>query len=167
MRLLRPPASAVVIPVPAATPLVHSAEPGMPPHVTVMWPFARRPGRRHRRGLASIAATHEPFEFTLTRVGEFPGVVYLAPEPAAPFVDLIRAISAAWPRYQPYAGKYADVVPHMSVRLGGAPLTPDERAELEAALPIRCSATEMLLLAPDGGGWREVYRVPLGASTSA
>ena len=161
MRLFRPPATAVVIPVPEAAAVVDSSEPGMPPHVTLLWPFVRRPRGRHRRGLADIAAAHARFDFTLTRVGEFPGAVYLAPEPAAPFVGLVRAITTKWPRRQPYDGKYGDVIPHLTLRLGGAPLTDEERAELEAALPIRCSATEILLLVPDGGGWREVYRLPL------
>ena len=161
MRLLRPPASAVVIAVPAAAPLVEGAEPGMPPHVTLLWPFARRIRAGHRRGLAAIAERHQEFEFTLARVGEFTGVVYFAPEPAAPFVELIHAIADTWPRHQPYAGAYPDVIPHVTVRLGGASLTDAERARLEAQLPIRCHATEILLLAPDGGGWREDYRVPL------
>ncbi|MDQ1684894.1 MAG: hypothetical protein QOC82_1631 [Frankiaceae bacterium] len=161
MKRFRPPATAVVIPVPAAAPAVAGTEPGMPPHVTLLWPFARRVRDPHRRGLAAIAGRHEPFDFALTRVGEFPGVVYLAPEPAAPFVTLVRAIADTWPRHQPYGGAYPDVIPHLTVRLGGGPLTDDERAQLEALLPIRCHATEILLLTPDGAGWREDYRVPL------
>ena len=38
-----------------------------------------------RRPLAAIAAAHEPFDVRFARVGRFPSVVYLAPEPAAPF----------------------------------------------------------------------------------
>ena len=155
MMLLRPPASAVVIPVPEAAAVVgRGGEPGMPPHGTLVWPFARWPRSPHRRGLAAIAAAHEQFEFTLTRVGRFPNVVYLAPEPAEPFVDLVRAITAAWPRFQPYGGAFQDVIPHLTVP-GGDP------DQLEAMLPIRCAATEILLLSPSGGGWRVDYRAPL------
>ncbi|MBV9099254.1 MAG: 2'-5' RNA ligase family protein [Frankiaceae bacterium] len=166
-RWLRPPAAAVVIPVPEAAALAGHTDPGMPPHVTLLWPFARRPGRRHRRGLAAIAAAHEQFAFTLVRVSTFPNVVYLAPEPAQPFIDLVHALTNRWPRHQPYGGAFPDVVPHLTVRVGGEPLADDERARLEAALPIRSSAREILLLAPEGEGWRELYRVPLRATTSA
>lgn len=166
-RRLRPPATAVVIPVPEAAGLVGATDPGMPPHVTLLWPFARRPGRRHRRGLAAIAAAHEEFGFSLVRVGTFPDVVYLAPEPAMPFTDLVHAITRAWPRHQPYGGEFPAVVPHLTVRIGSAPLGAQERMQLESALPIRCRATEIVLLTPDSDGWRELYRVPLRASTSA
>jgi len=165
LRLYLRPRTAIVIPVPEAAGIVEVTDPGMPPHVTLLWPFARRPRARHRRGLAAIAARHSQFEFALTQVGTFPGVVYLAPDPADPFVDLTRAIAEAWPRYQPYGGAYPNLIPHLTVRLGIDPLTDGERAELEAALPIRCHATEIMLLAPDGEGWRELYRLPL-ATTS-
>jgi hypothetical protein len=158
--LLRPPATAIIIPVPEAADLV-DGEPGMPPHITVLWPFTRRPRTRHRRGLDAIAAAHEQFGFTLARVGRFPSVVYLAPEPAAPFVALIDAVTRTWPRHQPYGGAYPDVIPHLTV--------PDaEPSGLETALPISCTARELVLMVPDRGGWREDYRVPLAArSTSA
>jgi hypothetical protein len=160
---LRPPATAVVIPVPEAASVVGAGEPGMPPHVTLLWPFARRLRAGHRRGLDAIAGTHAPFAFTLARVGTFPGVVYLAPEPAAPFVDLVDAITRTWPRHQPYGGAYAEVIPHLTVPDG-------DPAPLEAVLPIRCHAREILVLSPAGDGWCEIYRVPLrgsAASTSA
>jgi hypothetical protein len=165
-RLLRPPATAVVIPVPEASHVADGGEPGMPPHVTVMWPFARRVRGRHRRGLAALAAGQEAFGFTLARIGTFPGVVYLAPEPAAPFVEIVRAITAAWPRFQPYGGAYPDVVPHVTVRRGDPP-GDDEQASLQTELPIACVAREIVVLAPDGEAWREVYRVALRDSTSA
>ncbi|MDQ1747259.1 MAG: hypothetical protein QOD07_1522 [Frankiaceae bacterium] len=157
---LRPPATAVVIPVPEAASVVGAGEPGMPPHVTLLWPFARRLRAGHRLGLDAIAATHPPFTFTLARVGTFPGVVYLAPEPAPPFVDLVEAITGTWPRHQAYGGAYAEVIPHLTVPNG-------DPAQLEAMLPIRCHAREILVLSPADGGWREIYRVPLAASTSA
>jgi 2'-5' RNA ligase len=166
-RVVRPPATAVVVPVPAAAAVVGEPYgPSMPPHVTVLWPFARRPGRRHRRALAEIAASQRAFPFALTRVGTFPGVVYLAPEPAAPFVDLVQALSRRWPRHQPYSGAFDEVVPHVTVRLG-APATGDELTRLQAALPIEDEATALVLLAPHGDGWREVYRAPFRAASSA
>jgi hypothetical protein len=49
----------------------------------------------------------------------------------------------------------------LTVRLGSSSLDDDEQARLEAALPIACTARELMLLSPDGGGWRVDYRVPL------
>jgi hypothetical protein len=161
-RLLRPPATAIVIAVPEAEHLVGDVSgPGMPPHVTLLWPFFGRPGRRRLRRLAAVAARHAQFDFTLARVGTFPGVVYFAPVPAAPFVDLVRALTETWPGKQPYGGAFPDVIPHVTVRPGPAP-DADERARLEAALPIACAARELVLLSPVGDGWREDYRAPLG-----
>ena len=61
---------------------------GVPAHVTVLYPFipaARaRAGRPAGPGQRSPRAS-TPFDIRFERVGRFPAVVYLAPEPAAPF----------------------------------------------------------------------------------
>jgi len=95
-QVLRPAATAIVVAVPeAANAAAGLPETGMPPHVTVLWPFARRLTRRHRRGLDDVARQHDAFEFALGEIREFPGgVTYLAPEPARRFVELTDAIAA-------------------------------------------------------------------------
>ena len=60
---------------------------GLPAHVTVLFPF--RPvsglGRSTARTLRDVASESRPFTFRLVRIGRFPDVVYLAPEPDEPF----------------------------------------------------------------------------------
>jgi len=169
-RLLRPPAACIVVAVPAAEAAADIAgydDPGMPPHVTVLWPFVRRVRGRDAAALARIAAEHDAFEFRLTAVREFPGgVTYLAPEPAERFVALTRAVVARWPHLQPYGGEFEDVIPHVTVR-AGSPVDAEARARLEALLPITATAAQLAVLVPRRGRWRLAYTVPLGRAASS
>ena len=162
-RLLRPPATAVVVAVSEAAEAAASLpDTGMPPHVTVLWPFARRLRSKHRRGLEALARQRQPFEFVLGEIREFPGgVTYLAPEPAHEFVALTAAVVARWPRMKPYGGAFADVIPHVTVQTG-EPLDAASRDTIEAMLPIASTARELVVLAPRGERWETVYRVSLG-----
>ena len=73
---------------------------GIPAHVTVLFPFVPAAQRR-RRSLASAAARSTrrstPFAYELARVETFPGYAWLAPEPAAPFLELIAATEPPFP----------------------------------------------------------------------
>jgi 2'-5' RNA ligase len=146
-------------------PLDAHTAPGLPPHITVLYPFvpARRAnaeltGRLHE-ALAGFAA----FPFTLTEVRRFPGVLYVAPEPAWPFVALTEACVARWPEHPPYGGAHAEVIPHLSLTEGDEPAGAAERAA--AQLPLHARAEEVWLMAHDRGGhWRECARIPLSGS---
>jgi len=83
-----------------------SAKPsnGVPPHVTILIPFVPPPSidrslvqelGRHFESLASFA-------FELLAAARFPDVLYLAPEPADPFVRLVEAVTDAYPAFPPY-----------------------------------------------------------------
>ena len=90
---LLPDTSALYVEVPRAEPLVgelrlafdSSAAAGSPAHVTVLYPFLepRAIDEAVEQDLGQIAAAAEPFDLRLGRIGRFPGVVWLAPEPAA------------------------------------------------------------------------------------
>jgi hypothetical protein len=89
-----------------------------------------------------------PLDFALTEVGRFPGVVYLAPKPAAPFIALTQAVVERWPDDQPYGGAYEEIIPHLTVAhretvpsglAGRLPLT--AQAELMGGAPAAgCAA---------------------------
>jgi 2'-5' RNA ligase len=116
-----------------------------------------------RAALADIAATVEPFEVRFARVGHFPGVLYLVPEPAAPFERLTAAITARFPDYQPYEGAFDEVIAHLTiVESPKAPLDLIEAA-VERYLPFvrRVSALEVLVDDQDGS-WRVHWRIALG-----
>ena len=138
---------------------------GVPAHVTVLYPFVSPadldPGVR--QAVADIAAAHEPFSVRFARVGRFPTVVYLAPEPAAPFHRLTEAIHAGFPDRPPYDGAFDEVVPHLTITESAtAPLDDIER-EAARSLPFerRVSSLE-ILVEDDAGRWRPRWRIRLG-----
>ncbi len=166
------PASAIVVRVPVPRALAQlrtrwdwAAGVGVPAHVTILFPFllAGRLLPEVRAELATIAAAHDPFDVRFARVGRFPGVVYLAPEPATPFERLTEAVVARYPDFQPYGGAFDVVVPHLTItESGDAPL--DEiAADAAATLPLghRVSALDVLVEGGDGR-WRSRWRIALG-----
>jgi hypothetical protein len=170
--LLRP-GTDLIVPVLDAEPLVGAwlGTPevdfgGVPLHVTVMYPFlpARSVGQAEEQWVAELAAGIAPFDFALTHVDTFPGVYYLAPEPAAPFVAITEAIQRRWPSCQPYGGVYDSVTPHVTVAFGDEP--PADLADLERALPIITRASELWLLDLTSRGARTRRRFPLGSLLS-
>jgi hypothetical protein len=130
--------------------------------VTVLYPFvpARRAGPELTEALRETFAPLAPFDFVLTELRRFPGVLYLAPEPAAPFVALTEACVARWPEHPPYAGAYAEVIPHLSLAEGDEPPGAADRAT--SALPLPARAEEVWLMAAGRDGrWRERARIRL------
>jgi len=146
-----------------------SAGQGVPAHVTLLFPFRsvdRLDGTVFER-VEAIAQAGDPFHFTLARIARFDDTLYLAPEPAAPFVALTHALAAVFPDHPPYGGSHAEVVPHLTVARGAAAVLDAVEAALRTTLPragIAARAGEILLIADDTGRWRTIHRFPLGAS---
>lgn len=166
------PASAIVvrISVPRALQRLRatwdrSASVGVPAHVTILFPFlpAERLLPEVHRELAAIAATQAPFEVRFERVGRFPDVVYLAPEPAAPFVALTNAFVARYPELPPYGGAFDEVIPHLTVaESADAPLD-EVAAAARRVLPFHHRVASLEVLAEGGESrWRTHWRLPLG-----
>ncbi len=141
----------------------------VPLHITVLYPFAA-PDAMSADLLAQLDELLrgcEPFEFLLAEIGWFEQrVMYLAPNPRQPFVELTNTIAADFPQYPPYGGAYRDVVPHLSVGEGVRPSRMRRAARrLEQHLPISASATEVCLMVPDSSGrWSVERRFALGRS---
>ena len=132
-----------MIPVPAAEPLGPwtGDRLGVPMHATLLYPFAPPPLIEEAR-LADLFGGFEAFDYRLVELLSFAdGTVYLAPEPAEPFVRLTRAVRDRWPEYPPYGGDLRDPVPHVTV-------PPDrvDREQIEALLPLEGRADEAWLL---------------------
>ena len=166
-------ASAVVVrlPIPPALEAIRRrsdavAGVGVPAHVTILYPFVDPHGldAHIRRALAAIAARHEPFRVRFERVGLWPGVVFLAPEPAGPFARLTDDLVAAFPHHRPYGGAFDEVIPHLTIT--ESPDAPLEAIAAEAAgsLPFErpVKRLEVLVEGPDSR-WRAHWRIPLGA----
>lgn len=142
---------------------------GIPPHITVLFPFV--PASELDEGtlgsLRRLFGAIGPFDFVLGSVASFPDAVWLAPEPSAPFVDLISATRMAFPAYPPYGDPAAGApVPHCTVRTLGEHERPDAalrdvRSWFQPHLPIRCRAEAVVLLAEhDDGTWSQRAAFP-------
>lgn len=169
------PATGFVVAVPEAEPLVGalrsrfdpSAAVGVPAHITVLYPFMP-PAQLTPEVLAHAADVLRglaPFHFQLARVERFPGVLYLAPEPAALFVALTEALVRAFPAFPPFGGVHDRIVPHLTVAQGDEPALQQAEAELHAALrthgPVSAACRELCLLQNAGGGWSQWHRLAL------
>jgi 2'-5' RNA ligase len=136
---------------------------GIPFHVTLLWPFAT-PGELVPEARAFFAA-RAPFEFSLTRIASWPGVVYAVPEPDAELVDCMRALHARFPEWPPYGGVHDDVVPHATLGHDVDAMAAGAEIERRLAphLPHRCQARDVSLLQEfERDRWRERERFPLG-----
>jgi 2'-5' RNA ligase len=71
-----------------------SAADGVPAHITLLYPMGppEEMTEEVRRDIGALFEGVRPFRFRLERPGRFPDVLFLAPEPDAPFRELIRLI---------------------------------------------------------------------------
>jgi len=150
--------SALLLATPEAEELVHkwreeldpAAGWGIPAHITLLYPFAP-PDRITDEMLATVketVGTSRSFHYSLRDVRWFGDqVVYLAPNPEAPFLSLIHSLVGAFPAYLPYGGRFAEVVPHLTVGNGAAVGRLQEVARaLAGQLPIHAVASQVLLM---------------------
>jgi 2'-5' RNA ligase len=166
--------SALLVAVPAADALVGehrarldpSAPRGVPPHVTVLYPFMAPDdiGDDVVECLADGFAECRRFDFELADVHWFGDtVVYLAPEPADAFRDLTRRAVQLFPAFPPYRGAYADLTPHLTIGQD-APIDVLRAAAAAVAsgLPIRTSATAITLMigGTEPASWRVHTQFP-------
>lgn len=156
--------SALIVPVLEAEPVVRdhrdrfdpAAPAGIPAHITVLYPFLppETITQSEVDELGEIFAGVTPFSFRLTGTAQFPGVVYLIPEPAEPFIRLTAAIATRWPEAPPYQGTYDQVIPHLTLAHTDSPSTATRlREEVEPVLPIQCRGHEAWLLTSNDGRW--------------
>jgi len=168
--------TALVILVPEAEPLVAAyrrrydpaAAVGVPAHVTVLYPFRSVIDDTAADTVAGLAADVAAFDVKFATLARFSGeVVYLAPDPAGPFLRLMAATFASFPDCPPYGGAIiSDPVPHLTVADGVDATT---AAALEIAigrgLPIASRVERLTLIAEDPTGqWVVVRHWPLGGT---
>ncbi|WP_092650686.1 2'-5' RNA ligase family protein [Actinopolymorpha singaporensis] len=171
-----PPESAVIVPVPEAEPAVGhlrsrldpAAAEGVPAHVTVLYPFVP-PALIDARVLAKAGEavrTVPSFRARFTSVEWFGDqVVWLSPEPARAFAELIIAVCERFPEYPPYGGVHAEVVPHLTVG-DGAPTAELRRAAelVRGHLPIstEVATAHVICGSSEPGSWHTIAELPLG-----
>jgi 2'-5' RNA ligase len=139
---------------------------GIPFHVTLLYPFARREELTHGllADVRSLLAGREPFEFELTRIAVWPRVVYAVPEPDDALRACMRALRTRFPLWPPYGGIHEDVVPHATLgeEIDAARVRAEIERRLAPHLPHRCQARDVSLLEEyESDRWRERERFPL------
>jgi hypothetical protein len=106
------------------------------------------------------------FEYRLVETRRFPVSLYLAPQPDDSFAALTAAVFRAFPDYPPFAGKFATVVPHVTVAHGDEAQLCEIEVELRIALaagsPVRARCSDMVLIENSSGRWEEMRCFPLG-----
>ena len=151
--------SAVIVPVLQADGLLRPwrarweppAPVGIPAHVTLAYPFlsADELGTDALSGLDAIFGAQPPISVRLAGVGRWPGIVYLAPDPAEPFVALAEQVQERFPScVRPGSGT---VVPHVTALRSNDDRVLDEAASVLAArLPLDCRLSEAWLVQAAG-----------------
>ncbi|HEV8443571.1 MAG TPA: 2'-5' RNA ligase family protein [Steroidobacteraceae bacterium] len=147
-----------------------SARRNVPAHVTVLYPFMP-PAAVDAPVLAQLAriAREVPaFAYRLVELRRFAVALYLAPQPDLGFSRLTDAIYRAFPDYPPFEGKFAEVVPHVTVAHGDEPLLCEIEVELRIALASAGGVTarchEVVLIENSSGRWEEMQCFSLGES---
>jgi hypothetical protein len=97
---------------------------------------------------------HGSFAVRFDRCRRFPGVLYLAPTPDQAFRALTEAVVARRPEVPPYGGRFAEIVPHLTVAYGLQAHALDEvEAALTAQLLITAHVASVGLFVSDGDRW--------------
>jgi hypothetical protein len=137
-------------------------------HVTALAPFLPSHALTEAAlaTVTRIAASTAPFDVTLEVLDTFPnGIVHLLPEPSAPFAALTATLWAAFPQCPPYAGRFGDVVPHLTLDALSDDVTEEStRRRVAPHLPARCRAERLDLAWYEPGACRVLRSWPLGAA---
>jgi len=89
--------------------------------------------------LGAIIGSTPSFRVVLRETGRLHGAaayLYLAPDPAEPFIRLTEAIVARFPEHRPYDGEFAQVIPHLTVAQGEDSLLDEAEREVVGGLPV-------------------------------
>jgi len=139
---------------------------GVPAHVTVLFPFVPASDIDDELidELGTLMERHERFVLAFRECGRFPGVLYLAPDPAAPLVRLTQAVWSTFPRYLPYEAEFDAIVPHLTAAEGDDDVLDQAETEIAPSLPILANVRAVTLLEelePDSARWRVRAELPL------
>ncbi len=122
--------------------------------------------------LAAFFAQVPAWDFTLAETARFPGVLYLAPQPALPFQRLITGLAARYPDAPPYGGAFpGGVVPHCTVAHAAhvTEITPLDAvaSAVAASLPIPARAHKAWLMTKGAScRWGQAARSALAGDGS-
>lgn len=145
--------------------LATDARLGVPPHLTVLFPFvpAEQFDSSVSESLSLVVGEFRPFDFSLTHTGWFgDSILWLGPEQPAPFVELTDAIVRAFPEYPPYEGRHDAAVPHLTLGDSGSPIDLKQAERIiRPKLPLASTAKVLSVLQQGvNGRWHLRERIP-------
>ena len=139
----------------------------MPAHITLLYPFkpATALTSADHQMLAALFAGYALFAFALDTICRFSGVLQLPPSPPAPFAAMTDAVATAFLEYLPYGGRFATLVPHLTVAELPAHELETVAVEFETAatggFPIEACVTEAWLYVRNSARWEPELSYPL------
>lgn len=116
--------------------------------------------------LTEVVSAIKQQEVMLVGIGEFPGVIWLRPDPVDWFREITQAIWAAFPKWPPYEGRFPDSQPHVTVALNADPvaltrLRQNIESDLGASLPVVSKSTGISLFQwSQGESWKRISVFP-------
>lgn len=123
---------------------------GMRPHITLHVPFvpAERLDVAVEARLRGVLAQSQPFDYELERLERFAdGLLYLAPEPARPFIELALALQDEVPDSPRYDGAHDVIIPHGTIAASeDSELLARIATDVEPHLPLECRVDEVTLV---------------------
>lgn len=146
-----------------------AAKDGMPPHITLLYPWRPHPLRDNDLSTlrGALAGMHR-FFVSFNTVGRFPGVLYLVPAPSIRLRELILRLSDAFPDTPPYGGTFGlNPEPHLTVFKATESVLDAVEREVRAAIvadPITVEIREVTVdaeVAPNR--WVPTHQVHLSA----
>jgi hypothetical protein len=149
-------------------PTVEVATRGIPPHVTLLYPWLPAPLRPSdiERAVVALAGTRR-FTLRLPTINRFPQAIDLRAEPDDVLGGLMQRLAMAFPETPPYGGAFPDPTPHLTVAKGvtGAELDQLEieiLGHLAPHLPLMVEVSDIALEEQgEDGFWSVRATVPL------
>jgi 2'-5' RNA ligase len=144
--------------------------PGMPAHVTLLYPFVDEStlvagmAAQAQRALSHIA----PFECEFASFGRFidpiPTALHLVPNPADPFRGMIAALERTF-ALRAYGGQFGEVIPHVTLVESPDPaLWARTESRVGESLPLSETISTFSIYRETHSGWHEAFTMPLGRS---
>jgi hypothetical protein len=146
---------------------------GVGAHMTVLFPFCgpKRWGPEIAGRIGAAVADIVPLGLTFQRLERFTGdgILYLAPEPAAPVLRVVRSLAAAFPEYPLYGGDIPldAYVPHVTIAVASDQdnldvIEAEVIASLGPRLPFHARVDTLWFMVRGGQEWQRHTGFPLG-----
>jgi hypothetical protein len=114
---------------------------GIPAHVTLLYPS---PGDVD--DVARVLDGVKAFDVAFEETARFAEILFLVPNPQAPFAEMTQALVRRFPDWPPYGGKFDGIVPHLTVAQADAATLDAAERDVVPHLPVRTRAHHAVML---------------------